>query len=207
MQDLLYSYLIQNGSLTLPGIGTVNIKKQPAQSDFVNHQILPPSVAVQLDTTSQQIRNDLFNYIAQQKNVEQVDAIRILNEFSFNLKNEMKEHAYEWKGIGTFNETADGSYELSSNGIKFDFLEPVRTERVIHQHTEHYIKVGDKEKTNTQMAEWLHERETGKKSSWVLAALIISILATGMFALNYLKILPSLSTPKEDVPVVSVNLE
>lgn len=207
MQDLLYSYLIQNGSLGLPGIGTIFIKRISAQGDFVNQRMMPPSAIVQLDPSAQPIRSDLFNYIARKEQLDQVEAIRMLNEFSFNLRGQLKGGTYEWKGIGVFAEAPDGTCMLSSSPMHFDFLQPVNVERVVHRHSEHYIKVGDKEKTNTQMAEWLQERDSGKKFGWVTIALIISLLTTSMFALNYIRIVPSFIPEKASAPRISSELK
>jgi hypothetical protein len=206
MQDLLYSYLIQSGSLTLPGIGTVLLKRKPAQSDFVNHRMLPPSIVAELDINAQQARNDLFNYIARHKQVDQAAAIQMLNEFSFNMKNEIRNDSFIWKGVGRFSESVEGNYQLTDAVQELSFLKPVKTQRVVHKHSEHYIKVGDAEKTNVQMSEWLQERDASKREYWPFIALLISLIATTMFVMNYMKLLKPLNVPKKEVPEISIEI-
>jgi hypothetical protein len=206
MQQLLYSYLIQNNSLTLPGIGTVYVRRKAAETDFINHRLLPPAVYFELDTGVQQVRNDLFNYIASHKNVDQAKAIQLLNEFSFNLTNDIKRDAYHWKGIGILTDSS-GGFKLDAQKREFSFLQPVEAQRVVHEHAEHYITVGDKEKTNVQMSEWLQERGGTRKQNWQTMALLLVTITTLLLVLNYLKVVPSFISSKKEMPPVSVEIK
>ncbi|WP_315816313.1 hypothetical protein [Paraflavitalea speifideaquila] len=49
MTEALTSYLIQHKSISIPGLGTVYIERIPAQTDFINKQILPPSYHFRFD--------------------------------------------------------------------------------------------------------------------------------------------------------------
>ncbi len=207
MQQLLYSYLIQNGSLALPGIGTIYVRRKPAVTDFVNQRILPPEGYFELDNDARPARNDLFDYIARHKQTDQAKAIQLLNEFSFNLKNEIKLKSYYWESLGTIKQDAEGNVVIVDSVNHLSFLEAVHAERVVHEHAEHYIKVGDTEKTNVEMAEWLQEREAGHKITWSLIAVIIGSAITMLFVLNYIGVIPSLVPAKNDPPAVSVEIK
>ncbi len=49
MVKLISTYLIQNKSVSIPGLGTIYVERVPAQSDFVNRQLLPPAYHYRFD--------------------------------------------------------------------------------------------------------------------------------------------------------------
>jgi hypothetical protein len=66
------------------------------------------------------------------------------------------------------------------------FLAPVPALRVNRQNTQHVLLVGDKEKTNHEMNEWLKlEAGKGKKRAWWIIALVIAVLSLGILAWHF----------------------
>ena len=49
MIDVLKSYLVQNKSINIPGLGTIHAEEIPAKNDIVNKQLLPPHYVFHFD--------------------------------------------------------------------------------------------------------------------------------------------------------------
>ena len=67
----------------------------------------------------------------------------------------------------------------------FCFLTPTPALRVNRENAQHTLLVGDQERTNVEMNEWLLEEEEGnkKRHSWWIVALVLAIL--GLVALGW----------------------
>jgi len=89
----------------------------------------------------------------------------------------------EWEGFGSIRKgiAGDMTFDLTAKSI---FAFPaVAAERVIRSNAEHTIQVGDSEKTNTEMAELLHEEAPAPRASrWWVWALILGMIGIGVIA-------------------------
>ncbi|MGG9972524.1 hypothetical protein ACQ33O_12090 [Ferruginibacter sp. SUN002] len=160
---LIAASLFHNKTCTLPGIGTLSVHTNVAESDFVNTQLLAPTYAIQFSPA--------------------VEDANVFNEFSAIselLKSEIDRLGrVEMNGIGTF-EKVDDKIIFSGASLSNDFTLPVKAERVIRQHTEHTMLVGDKETTNVVMTEYFTETVVKKRYWWVWAIVLAAIGITGI---------------------------
>ena len=76
MNDILTSYLLQNKSISIPGLGSMYIERIPAQTDFVNKRILPPDYHFRFDKYFDAPDKDFFAYLAQQMNRGDYETIK-----------------------------------------------------------------------------------------------------------------------------------
>ena len=60
ISGLLHEFFIQNGSLSLPGIGVFRLMRISAQVDFANRRMIPPSYTVRYDHGGEAPTKDLF---------------------------------------------------------------------------------------------------------------------------------------------------
>ncbi len=101
MTEALTSYLLQHKSISIPGLGTVYIERIPAQTDFINKQILPPSFHFRFDKYFDAPDKEFFTYLAQQKDIADYEAIKWYNEWAYELRNRLRtDEMVEWKGVG-----------------------------------------------------------------------------------------------------------
>jgi len=183
MFELLHKYFIQNHSIGLPGIGTISALGISARTDFPNERILAPSLAIHFDRSHDSPSKDLFNYISRQKNIDEWEAVKLVNDFAFEVKNEIRAgREVFWKGIGTFRGGVTGEIILEPLSLSSDFTPEVMARRVIRTGERHTILVGDHESTTTEMNEYLHDAnyvETfeEKKSRWWIYAIILASIA------------------------------
>ncbi|HRP56582.1 hypothetical protein [Agriterribacter sp.] len=146
MFHILHQYLIQHKSLSLPGLGTIELQNIPAISNFSDHMIEPPMQKTIFDDMHDAPDKDLFQYIASRLQIEEWEAIKRVNDFSYELKNKLKEgDEIVWDKVGVLRSDLSGSVTLEAKTITYDFMEPVAAKRIIRVNANHTILRGDTE--------------------------------------------------------------
>ena len=146
MFHILHQYLIQHKSLSLPGLGTLELQNIPAISNFSDHMIEPPMQKTIFDDLHDAPDKDLFQYVASRLHVEEWEAIKRVNDFSYELKNKLKESdEIVWDKVGVLRSDLSGSITLEARTITYDFMEPVPAKRIIRINANHTILRGDTE--------------------------------------------------------------
>jgi hypothetical protein len=163
MDYLIAPTLFKNKTCRLPGIGTISVITNTAETDFVNTQIKAPVPTI------------VFSVSQDDENV--------FNEFtalSELIKKDLDEKgSVTLRGIGDFIKDEEGVISFIPQQINPAFTPPVIAERVIRQDAEHAILVGDKETTNTVMTEYFEEEEE-KKDRWWIWAIVLGAIGTGV---------------------------
>lgn len=179
MLNVLYKHLIQHKSLALPGLGTLELQRVPAISNFSDHVILPPSYKIILDDSTDTPSKSLFQYISDQTGLNEWEAIKQLNDFSFDVKNRLKQgESIVWEKIGVLSMQDTGVTILDSPKIEYEFTEPVPAVRVIRNNVNHTILRGDVEVSESFFRQ--EETETvivEENRKWWLWASILAAVA------------------------------
>jgi hypothetical protein len=186
---LLHDYFIQNGSLSLPGIGVFRLVRISPQADLANRKLLPPSYTVRFDNRNSTPSKELFSYIAMRTGMDELDAVRRMNHYAYDIKDRLQHGGkVEWPGMGTLLPDNGSGFGFEPNRMTFDFTSEVDARRVIHKQSQHTVIVGDEEKTNEEMQEILLEPE--RKPGWVsgfwFRALLIALVAAAIIASRFL---------------------
>lgn len=146
MLQLLHQYLIQHKSVSLPGLGTIELQHIPAISNFTDHIIEPPALKAILDDTRDTPGKGLFRYLSGKLQIEEWEAIKKLNDFSYELKNELKQgRKVVWDKIGTLKYDLGGTLQLEAVAIVNNFVFPLPAHRIIRSDVNHTILRGDTE--------------------------------------------------------------
>jgi len=183
MVAALYSYLLQHQSLSIPGMGTIFIERVPAQSDFVNKQLLPPSYHFRFDKYFDSPEKDFFTYLALQKNMADYEAIRWYNEWAYELRNKIRtDNPVALDKIGVLRKDLSGEILFEPERLLPAYHDAVAAQRVIRTHAKHTVLVGDREMSNEQAAEYLEEEtQVEKESWWIYAAVLVAISLVVLF--------------------------
>ena len=188
MIDVLNNYLVQHNSISIPGLGTIHVERIPAQTDFVNKQLLPPSLHYRFDKFFDSPDKEFFSYLASCNKVADYEAIRLYNEWANNLRNRIRaEEPVHWEGVGTLRKDVSGEILFDPVSITPPFHKPVRAERVIRTNALHTMLVGDKEITNREMNEFLGEEVHVEKESWWIYAMLIAAVAFILIFFHFYK--------------------
>ena len=158
MYQIIAPSLFQNKICKLPGIGTLVMVSNSAETDFVNGQIKSPFETIEFIAASQD--ENIFN---------EFSAISELLK-----KNLVENGSFFLNGIGTFFKSNEDGVRFSPISIAPVFSMPVNVERVIRQDAAHAILVGDQRTTNVEMTEYFTE-QTSATERWKIWAFILSI--------------------------------
>ena len=185
MYGELYQYLILHKQLNIPGIGTFLLERKPADIDFVNKIVNPPAFTVALHHGNATPSKKVFNWLADSLNISERDALIRFNDFALDLKNRiLTGDKLQWNGIGTLSKGMAGEIRFEASLKDMEAGTPVPAIKVIREHAEHTVRVGEQEKTSSEMIEMLAPSEE-KKTYWWGIALIAGLLAFIFIALYF----------------------
>ena len=179
MQKQIASYLFQNKTCPLPGIGTLLMLHEGAQADFTNKIIAAPKPFIKFEHTETETAG-LLDYLSASTAGSKYEVTEALDHFCDNLKKQISDQLNaKLESIGNFFVDETGKINFTQEELPATFLQPIFAERVSHPDAEHNILVGDKETTNTEMTEFLAPRAEIKDRWWIWAIVLaaISLLA------------------------------
>ena len=187
IKELLYDYFILNSTLSLPGIGTFSLFRLPAQVDFINKKMIPPSFTISFDKMQDAPRRDLFDYLSRRLGVPEWEAVKLVNDLAFHIKDSLRQgSSIEWTGIGQLHPDGNETIRFEASRLNYAFTTDVEAHRVIRQHAEHPVRVGDQEKILSVMEETLADKqaETGQRNTWLMVAAFV-LLAGVLIAFRF----------------------
>jgi len=185
MVSLLRIYLLQNRSISIPGLGTIYVERSPARSDFINRQLLSPTYHFRFDKYFDAPGRDFFTFLAARKNIEDYEAIRQFNEWAQQLRTSIgNESPTLLEGLGTLQRDSSGDIVFVPPAAANTLEISVPAERIIRTNAKHTMLVGDKEITNVEMTDYLQVTQK-KKAAWWIYALIAAAIALAAILFHY----------------------
>lgn len=184
MYQTLYQFLIFHKKLTLPGVGTFAIQRNAATADFINRSFYPQQHAFIFDNTVTNASKKLFASLASFLGINETDAIRQLNDFSFDVKNELqKGTVITWDGVGILKKNLAGTFDFTGEKNASTLLQPVIAEKVIRENASHTMRVGEDERTSEEMTALLEDDNKQKMTWWILplGLIILSSIFLGWY--------------------------
>ena len=163
MDYLIAPTLFQNKTCRLPGIGTLAVITNTAETDIGKSFIKAPVSSI-IFAASQEDEN-------------------IFNEFtalSELIKKDLDEKGVvTLNGVGDFTKNAEGIISFQPQQLNDFFIPSVTAKRIVRQNVPHSMLVGDKETTNTVMAEYFVEEEVELKPTtdrWWVCAIVLGVI-------------------------------
>jgi len=179
MNGALYSYLLQHKSLSIPGLGTIFVERSPAQADFTNRRVLPPTFQFGFDKYFDAPDKDFFGYLSNQHSMADYEAMRWYNEWAFDLRNQIKSnHPVTLPGVGILKKDLTGEIIFVPNARVNSWLDPAPAAKVIHADERHTLLVGDREISSGDIEVYRNtEGKYVEKESWWIYAVILAAIA------------------------------
>jgi len=179
MNWVLYSYLLQHKSISIPGLGTIFVERSPAKADFTNKRVLPPTFQFGFDRYFDAPDKDFFGYLSNQQSMADYEAMRWYNEWAFDLRNQIKaDHSVSLPGIGTLKKDLSGEIIFVPNTNVTSWLDPAPATKVIHADDRHTLLVGDREISSGDIEAYRSsEGKYVEKESWWIYAIILAAIA------------------------------
>ncbi|HVM89462.1 MAG TPA: hypothetical protein VMT76_14845 [Puia sp.] len=187
MFSILNSYLFQHKSISVPGLGTIYLEKNPARIDENGRNILPPSFHFRFDKYFDAPDKDFFLHLAAEKNIPDYEAIKWYNEFSYELRNKIRQESRaEWEGVGMLKKDEEGNIIFESTSGTPSFIQPVPLEQVkvrevatVPEPDEGNILVG----TSGELV--YPDELISEKSKWWVYPLIAAAIASAVLIFHF----------------------
>lgn len=195
MFHILHQYLIQHKSLSLPGLGTLELQNIPAISNFSARLIEPPMQKIIFDDMHDAPDKDLFQFVASRLHIEEWEAIKRVNDFSYEIKSRLKQDGeVVWDKVGILQTEPGGSIILEAKTMTYDFMEPVPAVRIIRTDASHTILRGDTE-VNERFLRQQEEYDeafpengaNGQRRNWWVWASVIGVATLSLLFLHLYK--------------------
>lgn len=184
MYQYLYKYFALHKKLAIPGIGTFAVENENPGIDFAEKLIYPSKQHIIYKADNTVPERKLFNFLAAHLQTDEVNAIRKFNDYAVDLKEELNANGTViLPGIGKLMMQIYNSYTFKEEE-RISFFTSLPAERVIRKNAEHFIRVGEEERTSTEMQEQLNHEHV-KKDIWWLYALVLGIIGFAAIAYNY----------------------
>lgn len=184
MQQLIHKYFVLNRSVSLPGIGSFNVETQSAKLDFIDKILYAPVYNIRYNQFNAPDKK-LYQFLSRETGVDEITAVENLKQFTQQLKEQLEKNiVVNLNGIGTLKKNA-ADYEFIADTSVQKYFPNLTAERIIRQNAEHTVKVGEQERTSTQMHEHFQQRKI-KEDNWFVHALILGAIGIVAIALYYL---------------------
>ncbi len=188
MYSELFRYFIQHKKLNLPGIGNFVLERKPAEADFVNKCILPPSYSVALHQHEEEKPSHKFyTWIAAAFNISEKEAVIRFNDFVFDLKNNIStDNKIEWSGIGVLSKGEGGKIKFLNEELSL-IEKTIPAEKIIRERAEHSVLVGERERTSAEMTEYLNQPDAKRNLWWIfpLTLILLSLVFISWYFSKY----------------------
>lgn len=178
MEQYIPAFLFQTGSCPLGVAGCLYMSRETAVPDFGNKSIAAPLQQINWSADAKDA-TAFVEYVASVSGQSGNDIKAGWEEYCSALKAGISAGNTAIPGIGHFGQGTNGDTVLFPEKLPAAYYPPVSANRVIHPEAEHSMIVGDRETTNTQMAEYLRE-EPVRKDRWWIWALVIAAIALAL---------------------------
>ncbi len=110
LSQFIYRFLILNGKVSLPGIGSLEIIHLPAINELNRQQIVSPSSITKFSNSELPSESPaLLNYLVRHLNISEKNAFDLVSVFCSDIKNDLEAGSMvSWKGLGKFGISTDG---------------------------------------------------------------------------------------------------
>ena len=180
MLDLLRRYFFRFHELSLPGIGTLQAKSVAAVLDFPERKLFPPTyetILLPFDASKQSLQ---VEWLAEKQNIDQQQARENLDAFAAHIQQViLNDASFLLDDICSLHQTASGEILCKSLLNTDAFLKPQHAEKVIREQEAHMVRVGETERTSTEMEAILSEASPERKDYWWVAAILLLFIAVG----------------------------
>lgn len=188
LPSLLYRYFSLNGKVSIPGLGALSIVRSPAVIDFTTKQLFPPFQVLKFKANNSDSTVEQSSYIARLSGMNKELVENELKVLGDSLKTRlMAERKLEWMDVGSFSLSDDGEIGFVPKTVTTDFFLPVQFTHVLRPDAEHTIKVGEEEKTNTDMEVFFEDQRANiGKNKWQKAAFVLVLIALLLLAIRFM---------------------
>lgn len=133
MQEYIHKYLVLYRKLSIPKLGSFEIRDEPAYIDAASGQLLPPKPVLVFEAGSGATSDRFFfDFLAGEMGVDDITAIQSFNEFSGRLSQEVNsKEEVDLNGWGKFSKTVTGNIDFTPDTTALGLLPVIQLEKDI----------------------------------------------------------------------------
>jgi hypothetical protein len=170
----LHQYLIQHRILPVPGLGTFLLERSPAEADIPNRVILAPTYRVRYKAEVEPFPKHFFSWLGHMLNVTDREAQMRFEAFGSKLIGDtLQGKIVKWEGVGEIRKKKD-QFQFTPQLLTGE--DPVPSIKVIRQHAEHQVRVGEDLRSSGEMTRMLNPPVSRKRYP-LLVPLMLLVLA------------------------------
>jgi nucleoid DNA-binding protein len=177
--NTLATYLYQHKQVVIPHVGSFKLRYQPAVLNFSDRIIYSPYYQIEY-SYEEEVDISQIEYLSVATTLERNEVQEQLKALGQALKHKLAQSSFEWKGVGHFEQN-DSSIQFRS--FNTNLLAPVPAHKVIHEHAQHNVRVGEDHIQSGEAAERLRQQEP-KKSMLMMWIWILIGLATAFIVFH-----------------------
>lgn len=186
MYQYLNKYFSINKNVALPGIGSFYAETQPANLDFINKTLFPPAAVIHYRNDEAVADEKFYSFLSKEAGIDQPELENRFNKFIKDLKQRLESGTVlEFSGIGTLQKNEEGFIFKQDESLQ-NIFPSIPAERVVRQHAEHNVRVGEDDKTSTEMHVQLAWQEV-KEEQWWIAAVVLAVAGIAAILVYYFK--------------------
>jgi hypothetical protein len=180
MLNVLYKYLILNGNVGIPGVGSFTTKKITSQS--TGSSFAAPKDIISFESGTALTDKNFYHFLALEKGISDVDAVRKFQDFAYQLRKDLQSNlTIEFSGIGVLKKNNHGEVVLDST-VSTDKYFPVITPVKVSPNTaieKQTVIQDDKSVIESE------DEEIVKQDRWWMWATVLALLAIAAIAFFY----------------------
>lgn len=173
---VLREYLNCHNLLQLEGFGRLEVVELPASLDFSNQQLVPGMRRLLYSTTVAEA-DHFTDWLQQHHHLSREAAAQWCSRFVEKFRDALRQEGVVALPLfGTFRQE-EGTVVFVQQEPPLQLLPSVAAHRVIRKDAQHSLRVGDAERSNTEIQEWLQLQQQRKRSRWWAGALLVFLIA------------------------------
>lgn len=179
MLPLLIKYLVQNGRVCIPHIGTIEIVQEVPRLDIADQVLTPPCYKT-VFSEQDIIPEHQLQYISSTNNSPKKELL----SFGEKLRARVHDEPVNLNGLGKLR-YASNSIVFEPESIHLSSLQPVAAQKVIRENVQHNVLVGDREMDSHQMTDVLgrtfRKRPLFITIGWIVLGLAIAAIGVILY--------------------------
>ncbi len=182
MHSIITSYLAQTGKCKLPYLGTFITDYKPAIINETDKQILPPVEEIVFNEETDLLSPGLVNYIAVKKNTTGTEAQQQIEIFCKYWKEKIEDgEKLSFNSLGHLHKNKSGNICFTREDSP-EFLKVVSAEPVLIHNIQEPVLIDDHVITSSHVNEYPQKIQVTKKPRWIMASLVLAVIAlVGLF--------------------------
>lgn len=184
MYQYLAKYFSLHKRMVLPGIGILTAETKPSHLEFIEKTLHGPIASIAFRQDENIDDKHFIAFLSKEINATEKDATRRFEHFMYHLNAALQSgQTYNLPGIGILWGNEHG-VRFTCTDVLQQLLPGVTAEKVIRQHAQHTIRVGEDHKTSNEMEALL--QRTVEQDRWWIGAVVLGVLGVGAILYYYL---------------------